>query len=162
MAAILLVLLYSVPIIWIPIRLGVRNGRQIDVLRETWKKPVVHASAITGMYTVCFIAISHLYSAMFGSKGATSAPTSLTYTLLNGLIVGLYSAFFIAIPVGILAVVAQRITIRWMGDRVKSGHCYGCGYDLTGNVSGKCPECGRAVSEATTNAATSDDLSLKG
>jgi hypothetical protein len=26
--------------------------------------------------------------------------------------------------------------------RVPSGHCQNCGYDLTGNVSGRCPECG--------------------
>lgn len=27
-----------------------------------------------------------------------------------------------------------------------AGRCMGCGYDLTGNVSGRCPECGRATS----------------
>jgi hypothetical protein len=25
------------------------------------------------------------------------------------------------------------------------GHCKKCGYDLTGNVSGRCPECGSAL-----------------
>ncbi len=25
------------------------------------------------------------------------------------------------------------------------GHCVSCGYDLTGNVSGRCPECGRIL-----------------
>lgn len=25
------------------------------------------------------------------------------------------------------------------------GHCWKCGYDLTGNVSGVCPECGTKV-----------------
>jgi hypothetical protein len=29
--------------------------------------------------------------------------------------------------------------------RPKSGHCHKCSYDLTGNVSGVCPECGRPV-----------------
>jgi hypothetical protein len=30
-------------------------------------------------------------------------------------------------------------------DRVEQlrGHCWHCGYDLTGNVSGRCPECGK-------------------
>ena len=28
------------------------------------------------------------------------------------------------------------------GHRVLPGHCRKCGYDLTGNVSGVCPECG--------------------
>ncbi len=30
--------------------------------------------------------------------------------------------------------------------RVRNGRCTGCGYDLTGNVTGVCSECGRAVS----------------
>ena len=25
------------------------------------------------------------------------------------------------------------------------GHCQKCGYDLTGNVSGRCPECGTRI-----------------
>jgi hypothetical protein len=32
---------------------------------------------------------------------------------------------------------------RWR--RGRKGHCRKCGYDLTGNVSGVCPECGEAV-----------------
>ena len=30
--------------------------------------------------------------------------------------------------------------------RPPRGHCQGCGYNLTGNVTGVCPECGCAVS----------------
>lgn len=33
---------------------------------------------------------------------------------------------------------------RW---RQRQGRCYHCGYDLQGNASGVCPECGRRVSE---------------
>ena len=35
----------------------------------------------------------------------------------------------------------------WWMDRVsiEPGHCERCGYDLTGNVSGRCPECGDVV-----------------
>jgi hypothetical protein len=29
--------------------------------------------------------------------------------------------------------------------RIPVGHCRNCGYDLTGNVSGVCPECGTPV-----------------
>jgi hypothetical protein len=37
----------------------------------------------------------------------------------------------------------------WYRDRcsIPEGHC-GCGYDLTGNVTGSCPECGRDVGSA--------------
>jgi hypothetical protein len=30
-------------------------------------------------------------------------------------------------------------------DRLLAGRCIGCGYDLTGNVSGVCPECGKPI-----------------
>jgi hypothetical protein len=35
----------------------------------------------------------------------------------------------------------------WWRDRlpIRAGCCRKCGYDLTGNVSGRCPECGTAV-----------------
>lgn len=37
-------------------------------------------------------------------------------------------------------------TDRYHGCKaVDSGKCAGCGYDLTGNVSGRCPECGTPV-----------------
>lgn len=30
-------------------------------------------------------------------------------------------------------------------ERLASGQCENCGYDLTGNVSGRCPECGTEI-----------------
>lgn len=39
-----------------------------------------------------------------------------------------------AMPTGILFYLDRR--------RIPPGHCLTCGYDLTGNVSGICPECG--------------------
>lgn len=50
------------------------------------------------------------------------------------LVVG--STFFV---VGILPLIVHAWR-RWLG--FGPGHCK-CGYDLTGNVSGRCPECGR-------------------
>lgn len=35
-------------------------------------------------------------------------------------------------------------------ERTRPGHCQSCAYDLTGNVSGVCPECGGPVSGETT------------
>ncbi len=45
-----------------------------------------------------------------------------------------------------LVVVAIPTAILWRRDRrrILDGHCQKCGYDLTANVSGKCPECGTA------------------
>jgi len=40
-------------------------------------------------------------------------------------------------------VVAVPTTYLWWTDRrIPPGHCQNCGYNLTGNVSGVCPECG--------------------
>ena len=46
----------------------------------------------------------------------------------------------VGIPTGIL---------WWRDRRPKTGFCKACEYDLTGNVSGVCPECGTAVSPET-------------
>src|SRR5687768_14918702 len=53
-----------------------------------------------------------------------------------------------SMPRSILNVTAFAATIlpvAWLARRIKRpqpGHCRACAYDLTGNVSGTCPECG--------------------
>jgi hypothetical protein len=46
-----------------------------------------------------------------------------------------------------LVIVAVPMAILWWRDRrrLPPGHCRQCGYNLTGNVSGVCPECGTPV-----------------
>lgn len=51
----------------------------------------------------------------------------------------------VVIPIWLLFAPAALLSIAlWIADRrlVRSGFCSTCGYDLTGNVSGRCPECG--------------------
>ena len=53
----------------------------------------------------------------------------------------------IAVPLyAVLLAVAVPTLLVWRFGRkpVRPGHC-GCGYDLTGNTSGVCPECGVEV-----------------
>ncbi len=59
-------------------------------------------------------------------------------------------AFFAPALAGVFASVAIPTLLVWrLGrKRVETGHCQ-CGYDLTGNVSGKCPECGRRAKTHT-------------
>ncbi len=48
----------------------------------------------------------------------------------------------------LLFVVATPTTVLFWRDRrrpIPPGHCQTCGYNLTGNVSGVCPECGTGV-----------------
>ncbi len=47
----------------------------------------------------------------------------------------------------LVVVVGVPTAVLWWLDRRRfpPGHCPRCGYDLTGNVSGVCPECGAAA-----------------
>lgn len=61
----------------------------------------------------------------------------------------------IAIPFWIpFLLVAIPTAILWWLDprRILPGHCKGCGYDLTGNISGVCSECGTPVLGRAANA----------
>ncbi len=41
-----------------------------------------------------------------------------------------------------LAAAVPTTLLWWRDRRYPKGHCQTCGYDLTGNTSGVCPECG--------------------
>lgn len=57
------------------------------------------------------------------------------------LIIPLWTVFILA---------AAPTALLWWRDRrtILPGHCRKCGYDLTGNASGVCPECGISVPSA--------------
>jgi hypothetical protein len=46
-----------------------------------------------------------------------------------------------------LRLAAVPTAVLWWRDRrrIPPGHCLKCGYNLTGNVSGVCPECGEGI-----------------
>ena len=47
----------------------------------------------------------------------------------------------------VFAVVVTPTAFMFYRDRrrIPPGHCQKCSYDLSGNVSGKCPECGKPI-----------------
>ena len=53
----------------------------------------------------------------------------------------------LAMPMWIvLASILVPTIVLWRQNRhIPHSHCQNCGYNLTGNVSGRCPECGTAV-----------------
>ncbi len=59
--------------------------------------------------------------------------------ILLGLMIGL--------PLLTAYVVSRFIytNLRWRWEETDGRYCLACGYDLTGNVSGRCPECGTDV-----------------
>lgn len=57
----------------------------------------------------------------------------------------IFPVWFAAVPWALLAVVCTAY-LRWRRRRAHCAQCVRCGYNLTGNVSGVCPECGGVVS----------------
>lgn len=53
--------------------------------------------------------------------------------------------FWIYTLPSIVVLIAIGVYARMSKRRASSPLCHRCGYDLTGNVSGRCPECGGAV-----------------
>jgi len=61
---------------------------------------------------------------------------------------GFFDESWLSLPLWILLVVIAIPTafLFWLDRRrIPSGHCQTCGYELTGNVRGICPECGEMV-----------------
>ncbi len=57
------------------------------------------------------------------------------------------SVSWIAVPFWLPTLIAAATTtflFRWSRRSCPPGHCHVCGYSLTGNTSGVCPECGTA------------------
>ena len=55
---------------------------------------------------------------------------------------------FATVPIWVLfALVSIPVIVRNTRKRHLAGHCKSCNYNLTGNVSGICPECGTPVKE---------------
>ncbi len=65
------------------------------------------------------------------------------YYVACGLLPG--DVLWIILPVAFVWVLLAWLAWRSRGTRVLPGHCAECRYDLTGNVSGRCPECGTAI-----------------
>jgi len=64
-----------------------------------------------------------------------------------------YPDRYVSVPLWlVLALLACPTAWLWFGDRrrIPAGHCRRCGYDLTKNESGVCPECGVRIARQVT------------
>ena len=77
---------------------------------------------------------------LFGMPDLSDA----TVVILGATAWGLLGAFLAF--VGALPIVHEVRVVR--NRRYPNGSCQSCGYNLTGNESGKCPECGTNVDQA--------------
>jgi uncharacterized membrane protein len=141
-------ILYLALLVVISFYAGARSGKEIDLLRTDAPTIGLKVAAAIGITTACLTIVMYLYAYYAISSGSVNdgQPRPLIPVLSSAILLCLETGTATGILAGVVSILAQRITIRRMGDRLKSGHCYGCGYDLTGNVSGQCPECGRGIS----------------
>lgn len=52
----------------------------------------------------------------------------------------------VGLPLAALPIpIYLALTRRFGPPNIPAGHCQHCGYDLTGNTSGVCPECGEQI-----------------
>jgi hypothetical protein len=80
-----------------------------------------------------------------GFRTGTVMPGRLPYLLTRLVLIPLWPACGITALLPMMRLVGA--TRKWRRMRSK-GRCRSCSYDLTGNVSGVCPECGTSVAKA--------------
>lgn len=79
-------------------------------------------------------------------------PTYYTLTITQ-VIFPLWVPALLLLAYPAVAFIRERLRIR---RRRMRGHCQWCGYDLTGNVSGICPECGTPIPDEVREQLTTD------
>ncbi len=97
-----------------------------------------------------FFAKWRFLAVYYGLIGFGVLAATLNFVIMaspvNALVVGFSTcgAFF-AVMSG--PMVALLLLVSEYPSRYPPGHCQTCGYNLTGNVSGICPECGTRISK---------------
>ena len=72
-----------------------------------------------------------------------------------------YTAVYVPLWLPLLLVAVPTALLWWRDRRIPPGCCRECAYDLTGNISGVCPECGREIGETDGQNTTNGDSDVR-
>ncbi|MCB9850953.1 MAG: hypothetical protein H6817_09655 [Phycisphaerales bacterium] len=123
---------FALAIHWGVIRWARRHRAMLRSSRSWW------------LDTVCMVAGPSLVASYLAMHALMGIDELALGHLREGasvlILVGVFVTFPVSAAVGVLAHSLWR-------KRLSPGRCSRCGYDLTGNVTGVCPECGERVVE---------------
>lgn len=133
-----------------------------DRVRAEWRIQIWHCLVTVALLTLCIWRRGRLFGLPEPRYLVATIPWGvavLALVTIQGLRPILESIFhdhlaFAAFGLSVLITVPPVITVRLLERlvrrfRIPPGYCRKCLYDLTGNVSGICPECGTPVSKDT-------------
>ena len=141
-----LLLCVAVVVVW------VRSYWASDTIKIKHEGRLTNVHSVGGSFRVIVFASPNPFPARFKVRTSEPQPSELARpgltTFESGADVADGVLYFVAFPqwtvVALCAVLpAARLARQARRDlRHRRGFCPACGYDLTGNVSGACPECG--------------------
>ena len=135
-ASVTVVVLWAVSIVAY-VRVPYAQGRAVAIGAGNF----IHQTGVTFSNTPLTLTASWLSTAnLLGSWGSSSGSFGMGRVAFSDYIPIWPSAIALAIPTAVLCLLIPR--------HYPAGHCQNCGYNLTGNVSGVCPECGTKVEQA--------------
>lgn len=127
-------------------------------------------STVNALVFLAKVAVAVVLGVWLGKSPASNRPSPPRGVIRESLLLAAVSLFALMFGVGVLAVALDHTAdptlwvtgplafgafawaalhqvgrIRRLRKKQRRGRCPSCDYDLTGNVSGVCPECGRQV-----------------
>ncbi len=128
------------------------NGR----LSAAWLTPrPAEKAKVASLRQFGGLAVGRDYTQCLGMFAGPDSVTADTEAGKRWFLTGFADVHFVRIPLWMLlllfatypvVVTTRSRFVRWR--RRRNGHCRHCGYDLTGDTTGRCPECGIAIEAA--------------
>ena len=117
-----------------------------------WQRPGATSPPRILLSAGCIRWSSYLSEPPHSALGFRASWPTIGHSIADelGLCLFHFDSTLVIVPLWPFIVFTMTIaSVLWWHDRrPPRGHCQACGYDLTGNESGTCPECGTSVGEA--------------